>query len=253
MPPAPPPLTATTAQPFRLRLPGEGGEATAVLAYSWGSIAAPPGLLTADERAILAGLPSEPRRESWLLGRRAVKAALCRLTPGATPDAFTVINAASGAPLVAERGAGLALSLSHCRQYGAALAMAGDHALGVDVEEIRPGAADAVAAIATPAEHHLIRALPMAAAEAWIAAWALKESLGKALRTGLRAPLARYELADLTPGDDGCHASFRNFPAHQGITIHFSGHVCAMVLPGEVDRRNGLRRLVPPGGDTTLR
>ena len=165
--------------------------------------------LSPAERAHLAGLPTEKRRQDWLLGRVAAKTAVRELVP--VPWAgFSVLPGPEGAPRLTGPGVeGLAVSLSH--GHGRALAWArpagpGGALPGVDLELVRPRPDGTLRFYLHPDERDPVLALPPGEGETpgprdrlSVLLWALKEAAFKALTPPRGVGLLDVHLTLLDP------------------------------------------------------
>lgn len=142
-----------------------------------------PALLSEEENQRVArkGTPQLRRRQAAAFCgvRRALGAAL-----GIAPAALPIERRADGKPVL--RGAGLHFNLSHSR--GVALVALGPRELGVDVEALIARPSDRLAGkVLGVRERAAWAGLEASRRAAWLTgAWVRKESLLKALGTGLR-------------------------------------------------------------------
>jgi 4'-phosphopantetheinyl transferase len=163
------------------------------LEQSTGDVPASDDWLSPSEHQILRGLSFPKRRADWRLGRWTAKHAVAAYLklPSAleTLTAIELRPAASGAPDVFLDGkpANLALSLSH-RGGVAACALAPEGALvGCDLELVEPRIEAFVTDYFTTQEQTAIAESAMPERDRLITIlWSAKESVLKALRTGLR-------------------------------------------------------------------
>ncbi|MGA7381749.1 MAG: 4'-phosphopantetheinyl transferase superfamily protein [Terriglobales bacterium] len=149
--------------------------------------------LSESEAVHLQGLRFAKRRADWRLGRWTAKCALsaCLGVP-AHPQVFKKIEirpAPSGAPevFVANRPAGVTISLSHRDGMAAcAVAMSGVE-MGCDLEMVEPRSDAFVADYFTSEEQAIVARAPAADRARLLALlWSAKESALKALHEGLR-------------------------------------------------------------------
>ena len=61
--------------------------------------------------------------------------------------------------------------------------------------------------------------------------WCAKESLGKALGTGLQAPLSQFETRHFAEPHVGAVVEFRHFPDWRAAIAHHAGLVVAACVP----------------------
>ena len=145
---------------------------------------ADPAVLTAPERARLAGLGHPARRRQFVLGRTAARTLAGRRL-GVAPGDVDLGVGADGAPEIP----GLGVSIAHTGRGGAtaALAAVAPGAVGVDLERIAPRRPDLWRRILGPDEHALLDALGGPSDSVQTLLWTLKEAVLKAQRTGFRA------------------------------------------------------------------
>jgi 4'-phosphopantetheinyl transferase len=218
------------------------------------------GWLAPEERTRLAGMRAPARRADWRLGRWTAKRAVaCRLAaplaPAPEPAAVEVRSAADGAPEVLVDGAPapLVISLSHRAGLAVCMVAAAGVALGCDLELVEPRSDAFVADYLTAPERAAVQAVPVADRPLLVALhWSAKESVLKALRTGLRLDTRWVAVDPPEAGGPGRWypltvrhpATGRSF---QGWWRHDAGRVLTMVtapppappLAVPVDRRPG--------------
>jgi 4'-phosphopantetheinyl transferase len=149
--------------------------------------------LSAGEAARLAGMRFAKRRADWRLGRWTAKraASLYLSLPADSPSLarIQIRPAPSGAPEVflGDEPAPVTISISH-REGRAACAIAGpDVTLGCDLEVVEPRGEAFAGDYFAAAEQELFgQAFPAARWRLLALLWSGKESVLKALRTGLR-------------------------------------------------------------------
>jgi 4'-phosphopantetheinyl transferase len=149
--------------------------------------------LSGGELACLGGMRFEKRRSDWRLGRWTAKRALAAyLNLSADLHALAQLEvrpAPSGAPEVflANKPAGVTISLSHRAGIALCAVAASDVALGCDLEVVEPRSDAFVADYFTLEEQELLAGANAADRFQLLALlWSAKESALKALRVGLR-------------------------------------------------------------------
>ena len=158
-------------------------------------------LLDAGERLRHQRYKVEGARREFLVGRALVRTVLSRYAPTAPADWRFEANE-YGRPAIVGAASGLVFNLTHPRGL-AALAVARDCDLGIDVESVdRPSASHDLAGryFSTP-EAEFVRAGGSLLAERFFAVWTLKEAYIKARGMGLALPLDgfSYDLAVASP------------------------------------------------------
>jgi 4'-phosphopantetheinyl transferase len=162
----------------------------------------PPAFLNPTEASILAGKRFPKRREEWLHGRWAAKRLLQKQHPscGKLPLSEIVIaNEPGGAPF-ATRSDGThlpgCLSITHSGPLAAcALALDPHLRVGIDLEKIEARPSGFFESYFTLAENDYVRRCPPETLpEAVTLVWSAKESVLKALRTGLALDTRQVEI-----------------------------------------------------------
>lgn len=166
----------------------------------------PPGddWLSARERAVLAGLHVEKRREDWRLGRWTAKAAVSRQL-GAPPERVEILAAADGAPEAWLDGiaAPVSVSLSHRAGRAVAAVAPTPAVVGCDLELIEPRSPAFVDEWLAPAEQAQLATLAAPGRDRLAnLLWCAREAAAKVRREGLRLDVRRATV-ELEPGGDG--------------------------------------------------
>jgi 4'-phosphopantetheinyl transferase len=149
--------------------------------------------LSEQECEVLSALRVPKRRDDWRLGRWTGKAAVAAWR-GVALESVVIAAAEDGAPepLIDDRPADLALSLSHRAGRALATVADGTTALGCDLEAIEPRSEAFLREWLRPAERELVSAQNGGARD--LAAnliWTAKEAASKTRREGLRLNLRR--------------------------------------------------------------
>jgi len=149
--------------------------------------------LSGEELACLDTFGSEKRRREFIAGRAAARSLLARhlaCDPTDVPlriaedGAVDVSPASVSASPSASPGAPIHLSIAHSGPH--AVAVISEEPVGVDLEAIVPRDAGLERFLMAPAQRGLIEGWPYARDEALVLAWALKEAVLKARRSGFR-------------------------------------------------------------------
>jgi 4'-phosphopantetheinyl transferase len=220
-----------------LTLGRDGRHHPASLAFSFGS-----GYGAAQEAAVSflhprefgrwSGLKFPIRRRSYLLGRRAAKAALAVCFPNFSPTSIEVASGVFGQPYM---GAGspvtAEISLAHAHDAAVALVCPAGHPAGVDLEVIDPARASVARSSCTPSELNVVQRLGLPEAASSFLLWSVREALGKALRCGLAVPFENLAV-DSVEGREGHYESlFAHFPPFRAHSWVLGDHVLSIVLP----------------------
>lgn len=216
--------------------------------------AASPALLAPAERAILERFEAAKRRDDWLRGRLAARAAVETLL-GRRPAELAILADPSGAPAV--HGApGVVVSLSH--GHGRAAAWALDDGLpGVDLERVRPRPPGTLRFYLSPEEREWVATFegsseprlpggepgrpfdrdgpPSPRDRAAVVLWALKEAAFKALRPPRGMGLLDVSVAlegPLEAGGGGARIGWRGGLAGRATALGATGVEAGWALAG---------------------
>jgi 4'-phosphopantetheinyl transferase len=144
--------------------------------------------LSSRERAVLARLRVEKRREDWRLGRWTAKLAVAARL-GVDPVQIEILAAGDGAPEAWRDGERVALSVSISHRAGQALVAVADApaVVGCDLELLEPRSDAFVREWLTEAEQQRLAPLPAPARHRMAnLLWTAKEAAAKVRREGLR-------------------------------------------------------------------
>ena len=165
-----------------------------------------PEVLSPKELDIYSRFTSPKRKYEFIAGKIACKKAFFKSISG-EKDSFekfpfvSVLNEESGAPFV--ENSDLFVSVSHSHEI--AIASVSNHKVGVDIEQINPKRISALKRMSAEYPSEDICDLT--------ALWTLKESLGKALRTGIIENFSLYDTQNLRYENGVYHCDFKNFPS----------------------------------------
>ena len=174
-------------------------------------------LLGRSEAKTLAALTSPRRRQSFLLGRIAAKAAILHHRRSSDPLAIEIRSGIFGQPVVACAGPDpTGVSITHSSAGAAAVAFREEHPMGIDFETVDPAQLDVLRSALTPAERHMATEDPSGEPVAATALWTAKEALSKVLRCGLTAPFEVLALESFNPPAPAFwEGTFVNFAQYQ--------------------------------------
>ena len=160
------------------------------------------GWLSPREAAVCDTFRFPKRRGDWLLGRWTAKQALLRLEQEGqgSPAGWEILADDSGAPVVHREGAPRALRLSLSHSNGRCLCTL-SHAplrLGCDLELVEPRSSSFEETYFETAEIQMLDTIPGTRRAVVVTlVWSAKESVLKALRTGLSADTRRARILKL--------------------------------------------------------
>ncbi len=156
-------------------------------------------LLAPDEHERAGRFVYAEDRERFIIGRGLLRTILARYV-GTHPEALEILAAPHGKPYLARPEIPLYFNLTHSGEY-AAVALARDCEIGIDIEKIRKIEPGFAKRFFSEAENEAITCLPVAERQlAVIRCWSRKEAVLKAQGVGL---LGDFKSFDVTVGADG--------------------------------------------------
>ena len=151
-----------------------------------------------DEMDYLKTLKYERRIGSYLLGRYAAKKAVAALLGDNQLTKIQIKNGVFDQPLILhDSPQHIHASLTHCDDLAAAIAFPEMLILGIDIEKINNSITRTVEPELTTSEKMFADRLSCSYASFIAIIWTLKESLSKAIKTGLTIPLQLLEVKDI--------------------------------------------------------
>lgn len=167
--------------------------------------------LSRKELEIYSEFISLKRKNEFVAGRVACKKVFFKFASKETTYSenfsnISVLNNEAGSPFI--ENSDLCVSISH--SHGIAIASASQHVVGVDIEQISLHRISALKRMST--EYFSENAQDLTAL------WTLKESLSKALQTGIIENFRYYETKNFRCENGIYHCEFKNFPL-SGIAI----------------------------------
>jgi phosphopantetheinyl transferase len=190
-------------------------------------------ILHADELQYFLPLPVVRRRVSYLLGRYAAKRAL---SAGLGNPAFTSINIVPGVfsnPIVCyPTGNPWQVSISHSDSLVCAIAFPTLHPMAVDVECVDPEKVPAMATQLSNTERAELVSQGMDVTTASTLLWTAKESLSKALCTGLMCPFEVFEVHSITRiSPSEFEGLYRNLAQYKFRSWIYDTNILTITLP----------------------
>jgi 4'-phosphopantetheinyl transferase len=185
------------------------------------------------EREIYEALKFEKRIRSYLLGRYVAKHAIAALV-GEQDLANILIQPGVFTQPVATcaNNHNIQVGITHCDDFGAAVAFPEAHPMGIDIESISPNKKGVMESQMTETEKELIITFPFSYQEMLAFLWTMKEALSKALRTGLMTPFEIFEVNRIEVKNDCLVGYFKNFAQYKTVSFSLSSHyICSIVYP----------------------
>jgi 4'-phosphopantetheinyl transferase len=189
-----------------------------------------------DEQKYYETLKFERRIKSYLLGRLAAKNAIASMV-GDYHTAKILIHAGIFNQPIAtlEDKKNIQVSISHCDDFGAAIAFPEAHPMGIDIEKINIEQNEVIERETTESEIKLIKNLPFSYAKMLTFLWTVKEALSKVLKTGLMTPFKIYEIDKIEIQHDYMLCFYKNFAQYKAISFTIGDYVCSITYPIKTD------------------
>lgn len=177
-------------------------------------------------------LPTERRRQSYLLGRHAAKQALSARAGVDDPTRIEIVAGVFQQPIVRP---GLSeptgISITHSGRLACAVAFPEQHPMAIDVEDEAPDRTATMASQILPVEFDRARlAWPQGAPHAAMI-WTAKEALSKALRCGLTTPFSLLAVTNLVQHPHAAGGEFEHFRQYRFQTWRIGPTVMSLVVP----------------------
>ncbi|MDR2645887.1 MAG: 4'-phosphopantetheinyl transferase superfamily protein [Holosporaceae bacterium] len=170
---------------------------------------------------------SEKRKKQYYCGRMVTKKALSFFTNGLIFRDVSVINEASGHPVI--QNSYYATSITHTNEIVASLVFKIEFSFGIDIENIRKNAINALRSVITVGDHvpDDLNCLTVA--------WTLKEALSKALKFGFRLPREELELILIPQSANIFSCVYTKHPQFLGKARIYHDKSCAIAYPTNID------------------
>jgi 4'-phosphopantetheinyl transferase len=189
---------------------------------------------------------SDVRKVSFLLGRYCAKKAIASLCKIHSLSQIYIDSGIFNQPVIKLPNLpNMRVSISHDGVSAVALAFPEEHPMGIDIESIDEDKCSEVSAYFTVHEKTLYQGINNSKIEIDTILWTAKESLSKALTTGLTTGLEIMELGTLEKVNQRYFVgTFTHFFQYQTISIIHGGKVITLLLPRksvvELDQNSNL-------------
>lgn len=172
------------------------------------------------------------KKESYLLGRLAGKLAIDVLNPHANLSSILIESGVFQFPIVKSPLINnIQISITHCNNFGVALAFPEAHPLGVDIEKIDNEKVEDMKSQMGSLEIDLIYRAKLPISHGCALLWTTKESLSKIIRTGLTIDFKMLEIETLEKFGNYFISTFSHFVQYKTISCFSGDYVCSVVLP----------------------
>jgi 4'-phosphopantetheinyl transferase len=183
-----------------------------------------------NERISFAKLQYEKRIRSYLLGRFVAKQAIAALTAEKDLANICIEAGVFHQPVVVSNHGNIQVSITHCDNFGVAIAFPEFHPMGIDLEKIDHNKRNILGKQITSFEKKLIAAL-LVEEIGFTLLWTVKEALSKTIKTGLLTPFEVFEVSQIELSDNYIICNFKNFTQYQALSLAVDDYLCSLVLP----------------------
>lgn len=177
-------------------------------------------------------LKYERRIKSFLAGRYAAKKAISFFICEENLDHILIEKGIFNQPIVVyPNKTNIQVSISHCDNYGVAVAFSEKLPMGIDIEKISTNSIKMFNRIMSDREKDLSRLSTYPNQVIFTIFWTAKEALSKILKTGLTTPFYIYEINQIKTINGVVFSSFKNFVQYCTVSFLFNGYVCSITYP----------------------
>lgn len=171
------------------------------------------------------------RIRSYLMGRFVAKQAVAALTGEKDLKNIFIQFGIFTQPIVISNTQNIQVSITHCNNFGVALAFPETHPMGIDLEKINVNKMDVLEGQITEFEKERINLLPITYDLGLTLLWTAKEALSKVLRTGLMTPFDVFEISKIEFYDNYIICYYKNFAQYKVISLTIGNYMCSIVHP----------------------
>lgn len=189
------------------------------------------------ERNYFNTLKFQKRARSYLMGRFVAKQAVALLTDEENLANILIQSGVFTQPIVASSETNTQVSITHCDDFGAALAFPEAHPMGIDLEIINSKQRATLEGQVTELEKQQIVSLPIVYDVGLTLLWTAKEALSKVLKTGLMTPFDIFEVSKMELYDHYIMCYYKNFPQYKVICFTISNYMCSIAYPLKTELR----------------
>ena len=184
-----------------------------------------------QERNYFNALQFKKRIRSYLMGRFVAKKAVALLTGEKNLTNIFIQSGIFSQPIVVASRENIQVSISHCDEFGVALAFPEAHPLGIDIEKINHDKKAVLENQMTPAERKRISSLPLSYEVYLTILWTAKEALSKVLKTGLTTPFEVFEISKTEFRENYIVSYYKNFAQYKVVSFTIGNYVCSLIQP----------------------
>ncbi len=119
------------------------------------------------------------------------------------------------------------VSITHCLEYGIAIAIPQGYPIGIDLESVNDRSNRVSESQLTKHEKEILNSHNLYS----VLLWTIKESLSKVLMTGISTPFQIYEIDKLILSSKFIVSYFKNFLQYKAISISLDKYIFSVVYP----------------------
>ncbi len=186
-----------------------------------------------QEKKYYETLRFEKRIKSYLIGRLTAKKAIACLIRNDNLATISIQAGIFNQPVVScPDRQNIQVSISHCDNFGAAIAFLEIHPMAIDVERIINGEhSRAIERESTESEIKLIKRLPFSYVAMLTILWTAKEALSKVLKTGMMTSFKIFEIDRIEINSDYALCFYKNFAQYKTIAFFINDYICSIIYP----------------------
>lgn len=172
------------------------------------------------------------RQQQYLMGRYCAKLAISKQLTIPSLSSFSIDSGVFRQPIIRDIHCnGVIVSISHSEHSAIALAFYDRYACGVDIEMMSSQKAELIRPLLKPQEKGLLAHLNLSEEQSMLLAWSAKESLSKALRTGLSLPFELLEIHSIQNQGTQFEIHYKNFIQYSSLNQFHNGHIISITKP----------------------
>ncbi|MHC1683108.1 MAG: 4'-phosphopantetheinyl transferase superfamily protein [Clostridiaceae bacterium] len=188
-----------------------------------------------DELDYFKTIKYQWRKESFLLGRYTSKKLISDLTGENNLKNIIIKNGIFNQPtLIYKKLNNMNISISHCNNFGLAVAYNDQIFIGVDIEKVDINKNEVYEKASTDYEKNLFLDERVSYNLVLSIIWASKESLSKALKLGFTSSLKVFEVKSIIEKEGYYISTYVNFPQYNTISIFIEDYIFSIAFPKEL-------------------
>lgn len=197
-----------------------------------------------EEHGFYARLQFEKRIKSYLMGRFVAKQAVAAFIGEEDLRSIFIQSGIFTQPVVVSNKHNVQVSISHCDNFGAALAFPEAHPMALDIEKINPDKRAVLESQITEAERELLCTCSPSYDIGLTLLWTAKEALSKVLKTGLTTPFGLFEISSAEWHNTHTECHYKNFAQYKSVSFTVGNYVCSLIHPVKTEIHFNLCSLV---------